>query len=313
MSTTAQPALSNSAEAHARAGLFFAVASYIWWGISPFYFVMLKHVPPATILGHRIVWSIVVLAGVIWLARQWPAVGAIIRDRRMLAWLALSTVLVATNWLVFIYSIAEERLIESSLGYFINPLVTVLLGMIFLRERLRGMQWVAAVIAIGGVVYLTFARGGLPWIAIVLAVSFGFYSLIRKRTRVGPNTGLFVETMLLGPVALGYLAWSHSRPESAAYNDVATLAILALAGFVTVAPLVWFVAAARRLSLVTIGFLQPLAPSIQFITAVFILDEPFDVDRFVAFAMIWVAVGIFIGDAVIRGGRRRAMVVPPLE
>lgn len=311
MGTASQP--DSSSTASVRAGLFFAVASYIWWGISPFYFIMLKHVPPATILGHRIVWSIVVLAMVIGLARQWPSVLAIVRDRRLLAWLALSTVLVATNWLVFIYSIATERLIESSLGYFINPLVTVVLGMIFLGERLRGLQWIAAGTATAGVAYLTLARGGLPWIAIVLAVSFGFYSLIRKRTRVGANTGLFVETLFLGPMAMVYLAWSHSRPEADAFNGPATLAILSLAGIVTVAPLVWFVAAARRLTLVTIGFLQPLAPSIQFITAVFILGEPFDVDRFVAFALIWLAVGIFVGDAVIRNGRRRAVVVPQLE
>jgi chloramphenicol-sensitive protein RarD len=148
---------------------------------------------------------------------------------------------------------------------------------------------------------------------MVLAVSFGFYSLIRKRTTVGAVPGLFVETLLLGPIAVGYLAWSHARPEAAAFNTPGTLGLLTLAGVVTVAPLVWFVAAAKRLTLVTIGFLQPLAPTIQFIIAVFIFNESFDFDRFVAFGMIWIAVAVFIGDVFIRNNRRRGAVVPPME
>lgn len=296
-----------------RVGVWYAVAAYSWWGFAPFYFAFVTHVPAVTVLGHRILWSVVLLGAITTLRGQWPAVKTAARNPRLIRYLMCSTTLVACNWLVFIYSIASNRLIDASLGYFMNPLVTVLLGLVFLRERLRGAQWISAGLVVAGITYLAIAREGLPWIAVVLAVSFALYGLIRKQAPVNPTTGLFVETMLLFPLAIGYLAWSHGSPEAASFNTPGTLALLSLSGIVTVAPLLWFVAAAQRLPLVTIGFLQYLAPSLQFITAVAIFREPFDVPRAVAFVMIWLALGLFVADSILKNRARRAPPVPTLE
>lgn len=228
------------------------------------------------------------------------------RDPRTRLLLLASTVCITVNWLVFIYSVAQGRLVESSLGYFINPLFTILLGMVFLGERLRPAQWIAVSIAACGVGTLTLARG-LPWIAIVLPVSFGFYSLIRKQTRVGPIVGLFVETAMLTPFALVWATLGHAGPEGAAFTSVGTLGLLSVSGVVTTVPLVLFVAAAQRLPLTTMGFLQYINPTIQFLTAVLLFGEPFGRDRVIAFLLIWLALAILIGDTVRRAlGSRRA-------
>lgn len=300
-------------DAQRHLGILYALAAYTWWGFAPFYFKLVAHVPAMTVLAHRIVWSVILLAALTALLRQWPAAREALRDPRLIPWLTISTLLVATNWLVFIIAVATNRLIDASLGYFINPLVTVLLGMIFLHERLRPRQWLASAIATAAIIHLTIAREGIPWIAIVLAISFGLYSLIRKQAPVGTMTGLFVETLLLAPLALGYVVWSHARTEAGTFNTPATLGLLSLAGIITVAPLLWFVAAARRLPLITIGFLQYLAPSLQFVTAVLIFAEPFDVHRAIAFGLIWLALAIFIGDSIARNRRQRQSPVPPLE
>ncbi|MEX2220002.1 MAG: EamA family transporter RarD [Phycisphaerales bacterium] len=279
-----------------RAGAAFAIGAYALWGLAPFYFKLLTHIPAPVVLGHRILWSALFLALLLSLQRRWPEVRAAARSPRLLAWLLLSTALVSINWLVFIYSIETGRLADSSLGYFINPLVTVLLGLVFLGERLRPAQWAAVLIAGAGVAYLSWSRGGLPWIALVLPISFGGYGLIRKRTPVAPVPGLFIETLLVAPLALAYLAWMHaSRPE-AAFNNPRELGILALSGIITAVPLLLFVAGAQRLPLVILGFLQFLTPSFQLLTAILAFGEPFDHGRAVAFTLMWVAVGIFIAD-----------------
>lgn len=284
----------------ARTGLLYGLAAYTWWGLSPLYFKLLPNVPAPVILCHRFVWSVVLLALLITAFRRWPQVREAVANHRLLAWLFLTALLISSNWLVFIYAIETHRLVDASLGYFINPLVTVVLGMIFLRERLTPPQWVAITLAFAGLVYLTIAQGGLPWIAMSLPATFGFYSLIRKRTPVDPLTGLFIETAFLSPIALAYLFWAHTRTEAIAFNTPATIGILLLAGAVTTAPLIWFVAAARRLPMVTLGFLQFLNPTIQFLAAVVIIGEPFAGAKLTAFIFIWIAVAIFIADLALR-------------
>lgn len=287
-----------------RLGLAYCVGAYVWWGVSGAYFKLLPGVPPVAVLCHRVVWSVLVLVVLLWWGRAWGEVRAAVRRRDVLAWLTVSSLLIAGNWLVFIYSAATNRLVESSLGFFINPLFTVILGMVFLKERLRPAQHFAAALATAALVYLAFTHGGVPWISLALPALFGFYSLIRKRTPVGPLAGLFVETAILGPAAMAYMIWAHTR-EGAAFNTAGTWGILSLAGVVTTLPMLWFIAAARRLPLTTVGFLQFINPTLQFLTAVVIFGEPFGRERAIAFSLIWVAVGVFIADSVRAGWRRR--------
>ena len=296
----------TDAPAAARAGLFFGLAAYAWWGLSALYFRQLPHVPSMVILGHRFVWSVLLLALLITALRRWGLVRTALANRRLLAWLLLTACLISCNWLVYIYAIATHRLVDASLGYFINPLFTVVLGMIFLRERLTRPQWVAVALAAAGLVYLTAAQGGLPWIAASLPTTFGFYSLIRKRTPVDPLTGLFIETAFLSPLALAFLVYAHTRTDAATFNTTATLAILSLAGVVTTAPLIWFVAAARRLPMVTLGFLQFFNPTLQFLTAVVLFGEPFAGAKLYAFVFIWTAVAVFIADLAWRSRPKQA-------
>lgn len=299
------PTAAEASAASTRAGLAYGVAAYAWWGLVPGYFKLIAHVPATVVLGHRIVWSVLLLAAILGVRRRWGEVGAIAGQRTLWPWLGLSTLLIAGNWLVFIYAVATGRLLDASLGYFINPLVMILLGMVFLGERMRPAQWAAAGIAAAGVGYLSLSHGGLPWIAMVLPVSFGLYGLVRKRAPVGPVSGLFVETALLGPASAAYLMWFHlsDGPGVEAAGTAGTLGLLLLAGVVTTAPLLWFVAAAQRLRLVTLGFLQYLSPTLQFFTAVLVFGEPFGRDRAITFALIWVALGIFAADSIRRGVR----------
>lgn len=281
-----------------RAGIAYAIGAYCWWGCAPLYFKLIAHVAPTLVLAHRILWSALLLAALVASRRQWREVQAGLSSRRTLGWLLVSTLLVAANWLIFIYAVAADRVVEASLGYFINPLFTVLLGTIFLRERLRPAPWAAAALAGAALAYLSLTRAGLPWIALALPLSFGFYSLIRKQLPIGPVPGLLIETLLLAPAAVPYLAWAHASPDADAANTLPTLVLLALSGVVTALPLLWFVAAAQRLPLTTIGFLQYLNPTMQFLTAVVLFGEPFDRDRLIAFTLIWAAVGIFLADLV---------------
>lgn len=298
------------------AGIALGIASYTWWGTGPLYFKALTNAgsPAFLSLCHRIAWSLLVLALFIAITRGWASVARVLRNRRTLLALVASTLCIGINWLGFIYAVETNRVLESSLGYFINPLFTVLLGMAFLGERLRAPQWLAVALAACGVAWLTFTRGGLPWIAIVLPVSFGLYSLIRKRTDVGPVVGLFVETALLAPLALVWIIWAHTRPaaDASGINTPSTLALLSFAGIMTSVPLVLFAAAARRLPLSTLGFLQYINPTIQLITATVLFGEALDRDRLIAFVLIWIGLAIFVGDLISRATRRRVPPIPGL-
>lgn len=290
--------------------MLLGVGSYVWWGLGSFYFKAIANagVPPTITLGHRVTWSFATLLALVLIGGRRRELVGVLRDPRTRVLLAASTVCITVNWLVFIYAVANERLVESSLGYFINPLFTILLGMVFLGERLRPAQWVACVVAACGVATMTISRG-LPWIAIALPVSFGMYSLIRKQTRVGPIVGLFVETAMLAPLAFAWVAWGHTRPDAAAFTTAGALGLLSLSGIVTTVPLLLFVAAAQRLPLTTMGFLQYINPTIQFLVAVLIFGEPFGKDRAIAFALIWGGLAILVADTARRAwGTRRVEV-----
>lgn len=302
----------GAAAATIRAGIVLGVASYVWWGLGSFYFKAIANegVPATVTLCHRIVWSFLVLWLLVMTGGRRRELASVLRDSRTRLLLCASTLCITVNWLVFIFAVTTERLVESSLGYFINPLFTILLGMVFLRERLRPAQSVAVVIAACGVGTMTISRG-LPWIAIALPISFGMYSLIRKQTRVGPIVGLFVETAMLAPVALAWAVWGHSRADAGVFTTPGTMGLLAVSGIVTTVPLVLFVAAAQRLPLTTMGFLQYINPTIQFLVAVLIFGEPFGHDRIIAFALIWGALAILIADTVRRAWGARLGAVKP--
>ncbi len=286
-----------------RLGLAYGLAAYGAWGLLPIYLKAVRTVPVVEVLCHRVVWALAVLAVVTAIRAETRAVMAALRNRRALAVLSASTVLIAVNWLVYIYSVTYARILESSLGYYINPLVSVLFGVVLLGERLTPLMKAAVVAAAAGVTWMAIDLGQLPWISLVLAFSFGLYGLLRKIAPVGPLIGLTVETILLAPLCAGYLAWSMAHGRSGFLSGGPWIrTLLLLAGPVTAVPLLCFAAAARRLPLTTMGFLQYVAPTLQFLIAVGVYHEPFSRGRAAAFACIWGAVALFAFDSA----RRRA-------
>jgi len=293
------------------AGLGFGALAYGSWGFVAYYFDAVREVSPFEVLCHRVVWSVAILAVMVQVRGQWAEARALLGERRTWRSMSVSTGLIAVNWLVFIYAVQSGRLVEASLGYFINPLVSIFLGMVFLGERLRRWQWVAVALAFTGVAVYTWRVGTLPWISLVLAFSFGLYGLVRKQSKAGPILGLFFETTLLAPLAVGYLAvlgttdlgtlvFSTRTGVGSLRMDV----LLSLGGLVTTLPLLWFAAAARRLRLSTIGFMQYSAPTIQFLIAVLDFGEPFRAARAAAFAIIWTGIAVFIADSLIHKLRK---------
>jgi chloramphenicol-sensitive protein RarD len=282
-----------------REGLLYAFACYGLWGIAPIYFKAVVSVPPLELLAHRIVWSLLFLGLFLTTLRGWRLVYQSFRTPRLIGALILSAVLVAINWLAYIYGVAASQIVQTSLGYFINPLVSVMLGTLILGERLRGTQLLALLIATCGVVLLANRIGEVPWIALTIAVSFGFYGLVRKVLPVDALTGLTVETLVLTPVSLGYLLWlqwygdAHFRAGDP-WMDV----LITLSGVVTSVPLLCFAQAARRLRLSTLGFMQYLAPSLQFLFAVFVYHEPFHFWQGVCFGCIWAALVLYSLDSL---------------
>jgi len=294
---------SETAKRSARVGVAYGLAAYLAWGLVPIYFKAVAQVAPLEVLTHRVIWSVALLAGLMLARRRVRLVLEAARSRRTMVTLLGTTVLIACNWFIFIWSVANNHVLQASLGYYINPLVNVLLGVVFLKERLRPGQTVSVVLAATGVTYLALSYGRLPWIALMLAGSFGLYGLLRKTAPVGSLVGLTVETTLLAPLAVGYALYLWMTGNgSFARGDLGIDGLLALAGVVTAVPLLWFTSAARRLRLTTMGFLQYLAPTGHFLLAVLAYREQFTAAQAVTFVCIWAALAIYSFDTV-RAGR----------
>ena len=284
----------------AREGLLYGVAAYVLWGLVPFYFAPLMRfeIPPGEVLAHRVVWSFAFLIPILSLAGRWRDVGACLRRRSLVLGLFISALLIAANWLVYILCVEANKIVHASLGYFLTPLVSVLLGLLFFRERLRPAQGIALVLAASGVAVLIFVAGEFPWLGLTLAFSFGFYGLVRKKVPVDGLVGLSVETLLLMPISLGFLmAWGLEGRLAFGTRSRGLDLLIACGGAVTAMPLLCFGQAAHRLSLTTIGFLQYLSPSLQFLFAVAFFGEPLTPERVGSFLLIWSAVGLFAFDS----------------
>ena len=282
----------------ALAGVASALGCFGFWGLFPIYFKLLGHVPAPEVLAHRVLWSAVLLLGLILAQGQWLALQAEFCNRRRLRFYLLTALLISGNWLLYIWAVQQGRILEASLGYYINPLVNVLLGVLFLDERLNWRQWIAVALAAAGVLVLVIGYGVFPWISLALALSFGSYGLLRKKTGHAATLGLCVETALLTPLALLLLAILAARGNGAlgAVNGQTDLLLLA-AGPITVAPLLLFLQATRLLRLSTVGLIQYLTPTLQFLLAVALYREPFTAIHLAAFGCIWLALALYSADA----------------
>lgn len=281
----------NSADdsfSETKKGLLFALGAYGVWGIAPIYFVWVGFAGPFEILANRIVWAIPLLLLLLGLTKQWAGVWKLTRSQLII--LVATAAALSINWLTFITAIQAEKIAEASLGYYINPLVNVILGWLFLQERMRPLQWLAIGVAAFGVGTELVMQASVPWLGLTLAMSFGIYGLLRKLVNLPAVVGLFIETLLVAPIALGYLILLYVDHGTRTVFEGASLA---LGGVITVIPLVFFAAAATRLPLTTLGFVQYLAPTITLLLAIFLYDEAVPAIRWFTFSMIWLAVVIF--------------------
>ncbi len=279
--------------------MIYALSAFSAWGLLvPIHFKMLGSVPAFEILAHRILWGCVFACGLLWMRGEGSLLREVLRPSRWLAMLTVSSGLVAINWLVYIWAVNAGYLVQTSLGYFINPLVNVVLGVLFLRERLQAAQIAACLLATLGVLILAVSPGSLPWVALSLAVSFGFYGLVRKVVPVTALTGFCVEALVLVPFAAAYVVWTIAAGSSTLLRgDLALNGLLLLTGVSTAAPLIWFAEAARRLKLSTIGLLQYLSPTGQLVLGVLAYGEPFSWSQGIAFGAIWTALAIYTTSA----------------
>lgn len=284
----------NAASPSTRQGVFFALTGFTFWGLFPLYLKQLETLSPQEVMLHRSVWSLVFLLGVLAVLRRWRWLRESLSDPRLLALTLLCAVLLSGNWLLYVVAIQAGRVVEASLGYFINPLLNVLLGVVVLRERLQRAQKIAVALAAVGVAWLTWRTGGLPWMALSLAASFAAYGLLRKTSRLGPMEGLTLETLLLAPLLVPWLlALTFQDNGALARGDWALTAWVLAAGPLTAIPLMCFAAGARRLPLATMGILQYLSPTLQLLCGIFAFGETFDADRAIAFAFIWAGLAVY--------------------
>ena len=282
-----------------RQGVLLAIGAYTMWGIAPIYFKSIAEVSPLEILSHRVIWSFFLLAALLHFGRHWRSVRDIIKNKTKMMFLVSTAILVGANWLIFIWAVNSNHMLDASLGYYINPLINVLLGMVFLGERLRKLQWFAVVLAACGVLVQLIVFGSVPVVAIALAMSFGFYGLLRKKVSVEAQTGLFIETLVMLPAAAIYLLFIASSPTSNMLDNPMQLnTLLIAAGVITTLPLLCFTGAATRLKLTTLGFFQYIGPSLMFLLAVLIYGEPFTSDKAITFAFIWGALVVFSFDGL---------------
>jgi len=278
-------------------GVVYAALAFFWWGLFPLYFRIVPGINPGEVLAHRIVWCLLLMLALLAWRRQWAWLGPVLRQKKVLAAFVASALLLSGNWLTYIWSVNNGHVIDASLGYFITPLVNVLLGYTLLHERPRRAQWTALALAAIGVLWLTVQTGRLPWIALVLAATFGCYGLLRKVAVLGAVEGLTLETMLLSPLAFAAIAaWSLKGHSTFPAPDALTNVWLIALGPITAVPLLLFAAGARRISMTTLGLLQYIGPSIQFVLGVWVFHEAFTPARLAGFALIWLALVVYSLD-----------------
>lgn len=295
-----------------RKGVFLAICAYTIWGVAPLYFKLLHHVPATDILMHRVIWSFLFMIILMQFIGGFSRLRLILKQPKQLLILLTTSILIAANWLIFIWAVNNDHMLDASLGYFINPLFNVLLGMVFLGERLRKLQWLAVTLASVGVLVQLISFGSIPLVSLALAASFGFYGLLRKKVNIDAKSGLLVETAILLPVALGYLLITiDSSPVSMLTNDLNLNLLLVAAGIVTTIPLLCFAGSAVRIPFSILGFFQYIGPSIMFILAVKLFDEPFDIEKGITFCFIWGALVIFISDMVLQRQRQHVATKKP--
>jgi chloramphenicol-sensitive protein RarD len=285
-----------------RTGIVSAALAFLCWGLFPIYFHELHGVPPAQILAHRVLWSLLFLVIVLALRRQWKWLPTVLRQPRVIASFVASAFLLSVNWLVYIWAVNNGHVIDASLGYFINPLVNIMFGYLVLKERLRRGQWAAIALAACGVVWLTWQAGALPWIALVLAGTFGAYGLLRKTAALGALEGLSFETMVLFPLALFYVGWLSMHGENvftSAPSD-STRWLLIVGGPLTAIPLLLFATGARRIPMSVLGLLQYISPTMQFLLGVWLFHEAFTAQRLVGFILIWSALALYAAEGLWR-------------
>jgi chloramphenicol-sensitive protein RarD len=291
-------------------GIWYAVGAYVAWGFFPIYWKWLHTVPAIQLISHRIIWSFVLLAIVLFVTRQWKAFRRAALTRRVLLIYLASAILLTINWLTYVWAVNAGFIVETSLGYFINPLLSVLLGVFFLREKLRAWQWAPIGLAAIGVAYVAISYGQFPWIALTLAFSFGIYGLIKKAAPLGSLYGLTLETGLLFIPAVGFLIIMEMRGGGAFLHSGSVLDLLMVgAGVVTTIPLLMFASAAQRIPLSTVGVLQYITPTMQFLLGVLLYREPFNRSHLIGFSIVWVALAIFWLEGFLASRRQRVRIV----
>ncbi|MNJ87799.1 EamA-like transporter family protein [compost metagenome] len=292
-------------------GMLYALCAYMAWGSFPIYFKSLHDIAPLEILLHRMVWALGFLLIVLAVRRQWAWLSTTLHQPKVLAGFTASALLLSTNWFVYIWAVNHDRIIDASLGYFMTPLVNVLLGFLVLGERLRRMQWAAVFVAALGVAWLTWENGHLPWIGLTLGLTFGTYGLLRKTAKLGALEGLSLETLLLFPLAvlaLAVMAWNGSN--SFIHAPATSQWLLVAAGPITAIPLLLFATAARRIPLSTLGLLQYITPTLQLLVGVWLYHEPFSAARLLGFAAIWIALALYSVDGLWQNYRQPTVDTP---
>ena len=275
-------------------GILYGIGAYVFWGFFPIYWKMLHHVPAIQLIGHRIIWSFLLLIVVILFTKQWTDFRKTV-NAKVLRLYTLAALLIGVNWFLYVWAVNANFIVETSLGYFINPLLSVLMGVIFFKERLRFAQWIPVLLAAIGVTYLTFVYGRLPYIALSLALSFGLYGLVKKLSPLGSLYGLTIETGILFIPALLYLIVMQAKNTASFLNTGITSDILMIgAGLITTIPLLMFASAARSIPLWVVGLLQYIAPTLQFLIGVFVYKEPFSHNQLIGFGIVWAALLVFL-------------------
>jgi chloramphenicol-sensitive protein RarD len=281
-------------------GILYAFGAYLIWGLVPVYWKLIKHVPAIQLIGHRIAWSFILLAVILLITRKWPECCALISNRKIIRIYLAAAVLVFFNWFIYVWAVNAGHILQASLGYFINPLLSVLLGVLFLRERLRLFQWIAVGLATTGVLYLTITYGRLPWIALGLAFTFGFYGLVKKLAPLSSLNGLTLETGILFVPAVIFLVYLEVIHRGAfMHTGMVSDVLMAGAGFITTIPLLMFVSAARRIPLTIIGIMHYITPTCQFLLGVLVYKEAFSRTQAFGFGIVWIALIIFAVEGIL--------------